>query len=140
MSSNKVIKFPTPKVLSNQIRQDMKTLGEALAKSYKDVDEFFEMLGEMEELIENTEAIYNDKLIALANLVGAENIEIEDLEFATNLSVKVSPDGTEYKLAIHAPESPEILFTPDFVLEPLPEDCLVLETAILPPPGGEEDE
>ena len=89
-----LIQFPTERVQIKSVRGDLRTLADALQDSYANLDEVFADLSSLEESIEEVEEIYNQKIIELARLVGAENIEMDDLQFATNISVSASPDGT----------------------------------------------
>jgi hypothetical protein len=122
---SKIVEFPTHRLPSQVIRKDLDELKEALKSCYENVEEAYETIQKMEEDLLEVESIYNEKLLQLAELVGAANITVQDLEFATNLTVSCDstglmtfqfndPDGVEAGSWVFTPEGGDnIVFIPE---------------------------
>lgn len=84
---SKIVEFPTHKLPSRKLKNELKAMQDTLRDCYARIDEACEALNEMQEIVDRMEQDYNNKLIELADIVGAENLTLEDLEWASNIKV-----------------------------------------------------
>lgn len=85
-----VVKFPYKKVA---LRKDLEKLKESLREGYEQAETLYAMLHDVESSIATLEKSYNHKILELSENVGAENITLDDLEYATNVSISLDSDG-----------------------------------------------
>ena len=89
-----IVQFPV-----NKETQELQELKQTLIFCYKQVDETFECLNEMEESLAVIQETYNQKLVDMAKK-SVEQVTVGDLEYATNLHVESSGDG-KLKLSLN---------------------------------------
>lgn len=85
-----IVEFPYKKVT---IRKDLEKLKESLRESYEQAETLYAMIHELESNIATLEKSYNEKILELSESVGAENVTLDDLEYATNISVSLDSEG-----------------------------------------------
>jgi len=86
----KIVEFPVKKVA---LRKDLEKLKQDLREGYEEAETLYATLHELEEQIATLENLYNEKILELSETVGADNITLDDLEYATNIAVTLSPEG-----------------------------------------------
>lgn len=87
--SNNVIDFTSKKSI-----QEIQELRQTLDFCYKQVDDTYECLNEMEQSLELIQQNYNQKLVEIVQKLGPDYITPEDLNYATNLIISGNGDGT----------------------------------------------
>lgn len=85
-----IVEFPYKKVA---LRKDLEKLKESLREGYEQAETLYAMLHDVENTVATLEKSYNEKILELSEEVGAENITLDDLEYATNVSVTLDSEG-----------------------------------------------
>ena len=85
-----IVEFPYKKVA---LRKDLEKLKESLREGYEQAETLYAMLHDVENNVATLEKSYNEKILELSEEVGAENITLDDLEYATNISVSLDSEG-----------------------------------------------
>lgn len=85
-----IVEFPYKKVA---LRKDLEKLKESLREGYEQAETLYAMLHDVETNVATLEKSYNEKILELSEEVGAENITLDDLEYATNVSVTLDSEG-----------------------------------------------
>jgi hypothetical protein len=85
-----IVEFPYKKVA---LRKDLEKLKESLREGYEQAETLYAMLHDVENTVATLEKSYNEKILELSEEVGAENITLDDLEYATNVAVNLDSDG-----------------------------------------------
>ena len=96
----KVVEFPTSTVSENMLRGTLTTQMNKLDEIYDSLDAIHHQMHEMEKDCHELEYCYDQNLCKYANLVGADNIEIEFLGYTSRHIVSVDADGTNIRLTI----------------------------------------
>ena len=112
-----IVEFPYKKVA---LRKDLEKLKESLRESYEQVETLYAMLHDVENTIATLEKSYNEKILELSENVGADNITLDDLEYATNIAVTLSTEG-EMQISIVGAGSWEFTADDGSVFEFIPE-------------------
>lgn len=85
-----IVEFPYKKVA---LRKDLEKLKESLREGYEQAETLYAMIHDLENTVATLEKSYNEKILELSEAVGAENITLDDLEYATNISVSLDSEG-----------------------------------------------
>ena len=91
---SKILEFPIERIKSRRVREELEKLREDLKETYEKMEHAYELLSKMEDHIETIEISYNRKLVEYASDVGIEELSIEDFEYASNIVVTSTPEGT----------------------------------------------
>ena len=105
---SKILDFPTNRIASRKLKNEMQSLRETLRDCYNKIEEAGEALEEMENVVESLEDEYNQKLLALAEEVGVENLTLEELEWASNL--KLAAGSEKMQIWFENEEGDEFVF------------------------------
>ena len=77
-----ILEFPT----LTRHREKLRKAAAGLEEIYENLDRAYGLIYRLEEEAKRQERGYNKSLIAYADLMGGENVEIEFLQYATNLA------------------------------------------------------
>lgn len=72
----------------------MNSLIDDFEKLYSEVEDIYDRLSQVQEIIDKKETQYNMHLLELAQIVGIDQIPEYYAEFATNISFWYEDDGT----------------------------------------------
>ena len=90
----------------------LNNLQNALRDVYKHIEDGWESMQIMETEAEKVEKAYDEVLCDLSDVMGAENIPVEFLEYSKNVRVDCQEDGS-FKLVWEPNQDFHIVFTPE---------------------------
>ena len=88
-----VVQFPTKKVQTNVLYEELKKSAEQLEENYVLLDQLHQGIHVMEQSTSELEQAYNESISEYVDLVGIENADLGLLEYSTVVGVKMDEDG-----------------------------------------------
>ena len=88
-----VVQFPTKKVRSTVLYEELKLGAEQLEDNYVLLDQLHQGIHVMEQSTSELEQAYNESISEYVDLVGIENADLGLLEYSTVVGVQMDKDG-----------------------------------------------
>ena len=88
-----VVQFPTKKVQTNVLYEELKKSAEQLEENYVLLDQLHQGIHVMEQSTSELEQAYNESISEYVDMVGLENADLGLLEYSTVVGVKMDEDG-----------------------------------------------
>jgi len=88
-----VVEFPTAKVVSEIMKEELLLSMQSLEENYQLLDQLHQGLHVMEEATSKHEEAYNAAVSEYIDLVGIENVQVDILEYSTAALVEIDGDG-----------------------------------------------
>ena len=88
-----VVQFPTKKVQSIILYEELKKSAEQLEENYVLLDQLHQGIHVMEQSTSELEKAYNESISEYVDLVGIENADLGLLEYSTVVGVQMDKDG-----------------------------------------------
>ena len=88
-----VVQFPTKKVRSIVLYEELKKSAERLEENYVLLDQLHQGIHVMEQSTSELEQAYNESISEYVDMVGIENADLGLLEYSTVVGVKMDEDG-----------------------------------------------
>ena len=88
-----VVQFPTKKVQSIILHEELKKSAEQLEENYVLLDQLHQGIHVMEQSTSELEQAYNESISEYVDMVGIENADLGLLEYSTVVGVQMDKDG-----------------------------------------------
>lgn len=88
-----VVQFPTKKVRSVVLYEELKLGAEQLEENYVLLDQLHQGIHVMEQSTSELEQAYNESISEYVDMVGIENADLGLLEYSTVVGVQMDEDG-----------------------------------------------
>lgn len=90
-----VVEFKSRRgLLKQQLEEGMSEMEEL----YQQLDRAYQAMNRLEDHVEARQGAYDRRIVEYANEIKPENVEVGFLQYATNVAVRLHPDGMEIVL------------------------------------------
>lgn len=80
------------------LHQQLQEGTEELEELYQQLDRAYKVMNKLEDHVEERQNAYDRRIVEYANEIKPENVEVGFLQYATNVAVRLHPDGMEIVL------------------------------------------
>lgn len=80
------------------LHQQLQEGTEELEELYQQLDRAYKAMNRLEDHVEERQNAYDRRIVEYAHEIKPENVEVGFLQYATNVAVRINPEGMEIVL------------------------------------------